>query len=230
MNYVIDGDRVSYLDNYYYHEPQLMAGAHGSSFREVAQWLGADDERVYFMHKPVDSADRASFVYLGGYHWHWAKDKAFAYAFQPTKAAGQWKVLKSRRLDAFAILPGSFSAYAGDGEKIFRNGREIRGADAASFHLVAVEDVEGERKVLSSHFARDRSRVYFEGKPILKIPADASFRVVSSANFNNTEFGTDGTNAFFKDWARVRMVTVPYETLPALIRDFLVGQAGIGCR
>jgi hypothetical protein len=225
MNYVIDGDHVSYLDHHYHHEPQPMAEAHGSSFREIGKWFGADDERVYFMHKPVEGADPASFVHLGGYDCQWAKDRAFAYAFLPSKAAGQWRVLKSRRLDAFAILPGCrFSEYAGDGEKVFRNGREVRGADAASFRFLEVEDVEGERQHISHHFARDRSRVYFEGKTILKIAADASFRVVSSAVFNNTEFGTDGTNAFYKDWARVRMVTVPHEALPALIQGYLANK------
>lgn len=218
MNYVIDRERVAFFDNYFYRKPQPIAGADASTFRVLAQWFGADREHVYFLHNIVTGADPASFVYLGGYNWQWAKDQAHVYCFWPSKAATRWRVLESQRVAHFQILPGCrFAEYAGDGELVFYAGKLIHGCEAPSFQIMPVEQIEDKTIRPSIHFARDRSRIYFDGKP-LKQANPNTFRVISSALANNAEYGIDGVNAFFKDWARGKLVIISQTALPASLQ------------
>jgi hypothetical protein len=130
-------------------------------------------------------------------------------------------VLKSHDLEAFRILEGScYSEYAGDGEKIFREGKQIRGAHGSSFRVMRAELVEEGITQPSAHFARDRNRIYFDGKPLKGVNYER-FRVIRSAAANNTEFGTDCALVFFKDWARNKMVTIMPDALPAAVRNYL---------
>lgn len=116
------------------------------------------------------------------------------------------------------ILPGCrFTEYAGDGELVFYAGKLIRGCDAPSFHILTVEQREDKTTRPSAHFARDHARIYFAGKPLKQAQAH-TFRVISSALANNTEYGIDGTNAFFKDWARNKLVTIPQTALLAILQ------------
>ena len=126
MNYVIEANAVAYLDHYFFQTPKVMRDADAATFTVIAQWFAIDCRHVYFLYNVVVGADPASFVYLGGHNCQWAKDKTAAYYFWPSKAANQWKVLASKRLDAFHILPGCrFSEYARDDENVFYKGRKF---------------------------------------------------------------------------------------------------------
>jgi len=222
MNYVIERNSVSFFDDYYYKKPEPIPVADAGTFKAISTWFGADRHHVYFLHNVIVGADPASFIYLGGYNCQWARDKAVAYYFWPSKAARQWKVLKSQSLDSFKVLPSCrFSEYAGDVENIYYMGKQIRGADAQSFHIMVAEKIEDKSTVKAYSFSRDQGRVYFQGRPIEGINCN-TFRVVHAApGTRHTEYGTDGSNAFFDDHVRNKMGSLPYSELPASIQDYL---------
>lgn len=214
MNYVIENQTVAYLDHYFFQKPQEMPEADASTFRAIAPWFARDCRHVYFLYRVIPGADPDSFVYLGGYNCQWAKDKAVAYYFWPTKAAKQWKILESQSLDAFQILHDCrFSEYAQDNENVFYLGKKLRGADANSFAIMYAEQIEEGTTAPSYHFGKDKTTIYFDGKPLMDVSL-ARFRVIRTT----LEYGTDGVTAFYYDSARTKMVTISYHALPLSVQ------------
>lgn len=217
--YVIEGNRVFYCHDYFFKKPVLMPEADHSSFEVIDSWFAKDDRHVYFLYRVVDGADPARFIYLGGTAIdYWAKDRARAYHFTPTKAARQFRPLASESLGRFAILPNCrFSEYAGDAERIYRRGRLIRGAHAPSFHVMVEEEWGKSEQLPSCHFARDASRIYFNGQPI-KEADHASFKVVREPGIGHEEFGVDIANAYYGNYLD-RLTKISHDRLPAAVRE-----------
>jgi hypothetical protein len=128
MDYIIQGDSVAYVDNYFFSKPQPIPEADPATFEVITKWFARDHHHVYFLYRVVDVADPGSFIVLGGYSCRWAKDRSFAYYFWPSKAAKQWRALKSESLGSFQILPdGPCSEYARDNETLFYKGKPSGG-------------------------------------------------------------------------------------------------------
>jgi hypothetical protein len=221
VKYVIDGDRVSYLDNYFFNKPQAMPGADAASFQSIGDWFAKDRRHVYFLHRVVEGADPESFAVLGGYNAHWAKDETRAYYFSPSKAAGNMWPIESASLDAFEILPhGKFAEYARDREAIYHLGKRIRGADAATFAILPSDRMNEAGEAYSYHFAKDAKRIYFDGKPIADA-GYASFLVVHAPGTGNAEYGVDASAAYRQNPHTGKVARMSHDELPAAIRDHL---------
>jgi hypothetical protein len=221
MKYVIDGDRVSYLDGYYFSKPQPMPQADATSFQAIGDWFAKDRRYVYFLYRVVEGADPGSFVYLGGYNSQWAKDKRWAYYFSPSKAAGNQWAIESASLDAFEILPHcGFSEYARDRESVYYLGKRVRSADVATFAILPSDRMGEVTGAYSYHFAKDDKRVYFDAKPI-KDADYASFRVVHAPGVGNVEYGLDSANAYYRSSQNGKVARISHDLLPAVIREYL---------
>jgi len=219
MSYIIEANSVAYLDHYFFQKPQHIPEADPATFKAISKWFAIDCNHIYFLYNVVDGADPSSFVYLGGSNCHWAKDKAFAYYFWPSKQAKNWKRLESKNLNSFQILSGCrFNEYALDDENVFYMGKKIRGADAKFFHIMTAEQIEDGSTSPSHHFAKDGACIYFDGKLIKDIDYER-FTVLHVKKTTYSEYGTDGVKAFFYDWARTRMVTVSHQDLPASLQE-----------
>jgi hypothetical protein len=221
MKYVIDGSRVSYLDDYYFNKPQPMPEADAASFQSVGDWFAKDRRHVFFLYRVVEGADPDSFAVLGGYNSHWAKDKARAYYFSPSKAAGNMWPIESESLDSFEILPnGKFAEYARDREAIYYFGKRVRGADAATFAILPSDRMGEVADAYSYHFAKDAKRIYFDGKP-LKDADYASFKVVHAPGTGNREYGVDVAAAYYKSPHTGKPARISHDDLPPPIREHL---------
>jgi hypothetical protein len=223
-NYVIDKKGVHFLDGYFHAKPKPMPEADPASLTAIGPWFAKDRRHVYFLFNIVEGADPASFVHLGGYNDHWAIDSASAWHFQPTKAARNYRAIASDNPASFRILAGTrFSEYAGDSVNIYRAGKNIVGADAASFEILAQIDPENiESKPPSFHFARDARRVYFDGRPI-KGADPSGFRVVHEAGLGHREYGISGAQIYCQDRKTGRVTTPPPAEVPDSVRRFLDG-------
>jgi hypothetical protein len=227
MDYIIKTDSVAYLDNYFFSKPQPIPKADPGTFEVLAKWFARDHRQIYFLYRAVTGADPESFVYLGGYDCQWAKDESFAYYFWPTKAARQWRALKSKSLGSFQVLPGcQFSEYARDDEAVFYKGKKIRGADPQSFQIMTARQIEDGSASPSHHFARDERRIYFDGKPVKGVDGE-SFQVIHTDQASHREYGSDGARAIFYDWARTKRVVVPCERLPTSLQEVFRGLPGL---
>jgi hypothetical protein len=221
VKYAIDGERVSFLDDYFFSKPQAMPEADAATFESVGDWFAKDRSHVYFLYRVVDGADPESFVYLGGYNAQWAKDRARAYYFLPSKAAKQFWAIESASLDAFEVLPhGQFSEYARDREFVYHLGRRIRGADAPAFAILPSDRMGEVAGAHSCHFAADGKRVYFDGKPIAGAEC-GSFKVVHAPGVGNIEYGVDSAFAYCRSSPSGKVERITREELPAVIREYL---------
>jgi DKNYY family len=221
MKYVIDGNRVSYFDDYYFTKPQPMPEADAGSFQAVGDWFAKDRRHVFFLYRVVEGADPASFVYLGGYNAQWAKDRDRAYYFSPSKTAGNMWAIDSASLDAFEILQhGKFSEYARDREFVYYLGKRVRGADAATFAILPSDRMGEASDAYSYHFAKDGARVYFDAKPI-KDADYASFQVVHAPGTGNSEYGIDAFGAYRQNPHTGKAERISHDALPANVRAHL---------
>ncbi len=215
--YVLRNEQIFFLDDYYFDKPRLVEGADPSTFQEIEPWFAKDIRQAYFLYNVVEGADPASFVCLGGYNDYWAKDRAYAYHFVPSKAARNMRRIESRSLDQFAILPGSrFQEYASDGERVFRKGKVIRSVHALSFEVLSHSDVDGTEASPSFHFARDRERIYFDGQVIAGADP-ASFMVLYDGNTRRGEYGVDACAGYFFDSWIGKRHRVEHGALPETI-------------
>jgi len=218
--YTVDKDRVFYFDDYFFSKPLPMPLADAASFEEIGPWFAKDHRHVYFLHNVVEGADPASFTYLGGYNDQWAKDRARAYHFQPTKAARQYRIFESDSLDRFCILPNArFCEYAGDTECIYHRGKKIRGADAPSFEVMITDDL-GTSGQPSIHFARDVGRIYFDGQPIKDAVRD-TFAVIRQSGIGHQEYGVDVRSAYCQSQKTGKLAALPHSDLPAVVREYV---------
>jgi len=112
-----------------------------------------------------------------------------------------------------------FCEYAQDNQNVFFLGKKIRAADANSFHIMTMEKIEDGSTLPSHLFSEDAANVYFEGRA-LKSVDHKLFKVLRAQATSHTEYGTDGSTAFFKDHARTKMVTIHHADLPVSIRDY----------
>jgi hypothetical protein len=221
MNYVIDGDRVGYLDGYYFNKLQPMPQADAASFQAIGDWFAKDRRYVYFLYRVVEGADPHSFVYLGGYNAQWAKDKMSAYYFSPSKAAGNQWAIASASLDAFEIVPHCpFSEYARDREAVYYLGKRVRSADAATFAILPSDRMGEVADAYSYHFAKDDKRVYFDARPI-KDADYASFRVVHAPGVGNVEYGVDSGSAYHRSSQNGKVARISHDLLPVGVREYL---------
>jgi hypothetical protein len=221
MKYAIEGDRVSYLDNYYFSKPQLMPLADADSFEAIGDWFAKDRRYVYFLHRVVENADPASFVYLGGYNAQWAKDWSSAYYFSPSKAAGNWWAIASASLDAFELLPhAKFVEYARDRATVYYLGKRVRGANAATFTILPSDRMGEIANSFSYHFAKDDKRIYFDAKPLNDAHYD-SFTVVHAPGTGNVEYGVDASAAYRQSRSTGKVERLALDALPAAIRTHL---------
>jgi hypothetical protein len=221
MKYTIEGDRVSYLDNYYFNKPCPMPQADAASFETIGDWFAKDRQNVYFLYRIVEGADPGTFVHLGGYNSQWAKDRSSAYYFSPSKAASNQWPIASASLDAFEILPhGSFAEYARDLETVYRLGKRIRGADAATFAILPSDRMGEAPDAYSYHFAKDKHRIYFDGKPIAGAQYD-SFEVVHAPGLGNDEYGIDAAMAYRQNPRDGKVIRIAHDALPPALRAHL---------
>jgi DKNYY family len=221
MKYVIDGDRVSYFDDYYFAKPQPMPEADAASFEAIGDWFAKDRRHVYFLYRVVEGADPQSFVYLGGYNAQWAKDRARAYYFSPSKAAGNMWAIDSAGVDAFELLPhGKFAEYARDREFVYYLGKRVRGADATTFAILPSDRMGEVPGAYSYHFAKDDTRVYFDARPI-KDADYGSFKVVHAPGTGNAEYGVDALAAYCQSPHTGKVVRISHDALPADVRAHL---------
>jgi hypothetical protein len=216
QHYVIKDKNVAYLDNYYFDKPKPIPQADAATFQQIERWFARDKDRVYFLHNVVEDADPASFSVLGGYNDHWAKDRIRAYHFAPSKAARNIRFIESKSLERFAILPGArFAKYAGDAECIYRCGRLIRGADASTFRVMKNACKGEDEGAASFSFARDRARIYYDGKPLAGVTLD-DFAAIRLPGIGHNEYGTDGVSGFYGCIGK--MVRVAFAELPEAVR------------
>lgn len=214
--YVIKDGTVAYLDDYFFQKPKQIPQADAATFEQIERWFARDKDRVYFLHNVVEGADAGTFTVLGGYNDFWAKDRIRAYHFVPSKAARNIRLLASKSLDRFAILPsGRFAKYAGDAECVYRCGRLIRGADAATFRVMKNACKGEDEGAKSFSFARDRARVYYDGKPLADVSLD-DFAAIRLPGLGHNEYGTDGVSGFYGHVGK--LVRVSFAELPEAVR------------
>jgi hypothetical protein len=218
QKYVIKDENVAYLDGYYFEKPKPIPEANSATFEQISDWFGRDKEHVYFLYNIVESADPATFTVLGGYNDYWAKDRTRAYHFAPSKAARNIRLLESKSLDRFAILPGGrFDEYAGDAERVYRCGRLIRGADASTFRVMENACKGEDEGAPSFSFARDRARVYYEGKPLADVSLE-NFAAIRLPGIGHNEYGVDGVSGFYESFSTGKMVRIAFAELPEAVR------------
>lgn len=219
QDYVIRGGHVAYLDHYYFDRPKILADADPQSFEQLDRWLGRDRHRVYFLHAAVEGADPASFTVLGGHNDLWAKDATRAYHFQPSRSARHVHPLEVASLERFAILPHCrFDEYAGDAQHIFRAGKPVRGADAASFRVLLNAAPGEDLGAPSFSFARDASRIYYLGVALTGVSV-AAFRALRLPGVGHSEYGTDGVRGFTRNYRTGKRVDLAFPDLPADVRE-----------
>jgi DKNYY family len=218
--YIITNENVAYTHCYWFKkEPMPIPEADAATFEQIGDWFARDKNNVYFLYNVVAGADPATFCVLGGYAGnHWAKDRLRAYHFEPSKAARNIRFIESKSLDLFAVLLDSrFDEYAADAERVYRNGRLIRGAHAATFRVLA-NACKGEDQGLPSFdFARDKARIYFMGKPIADVRLE-TFDAIRLPGIGHNEYGTDGVSAFFEDQWNGKIVRIAFAELPEAVR------------
>lgn len=209
QKYIIKDDYVAYLDGYFFHDPKPIPVADAATFEQIGHWFARDKDRVYFLHNVVEGADPATFTVLGGYNDFWAKDCIRAYHFWPSMAARNIRLLESKSLDRFAILPGArFSEYAADAERVYRRGRLIRGANSSTFRVLENACKGEDEGTPSFNFARDKARVYYEGKPLADISLE-NFAAIRLPGIGHNEYGADGVWGFYESYrAGGKMVRV----------------------
>jgi hypothetical protein len=219
QKYVIKGTSVAYFDDYYFKEPKPIPEADAATFAQIGRWFAHDERHVYFLHNIVDGADPATFTVLGGYsNDHWAKDSVRAYHFAPSKAARNIRVIASNSIDRFAILPSArFDEYAGDAERVYRCGRLIRAADAATFRVLQNACKGEDEGDPSFSFARDKTRAYYDGRPLADINLE-TFAAIRLSGIGHNEYGTDGLSGFYARHSVGKMVRVSFVELPAAVR------------
>jgi hypothetical protein len=218
-NYLIEGGRVAYFDDYYFRKPLPMPQADAASFEPVDRWFARDRNHVYFLYNIVEEAAPASFTVLGGYNDFWAKDAGQAWYFCPSKAAKQFWPLAGVDLARFALVERApFVKYAGDGQVIWYRGKQIRGAEAASFRILPSDRMGEAADAVSYHFARDRRRIYFEGQPI-KDADPQSFVVIHQPGLGHDEYGVDAGGAYRQSRATGRVEPIGHDRLPAPVRE-----------
>ena len=125
-NYLIEGGRVAYFDDYYFRKPLPMPQADAASFEPVDRWFARDRNHVYFLYNIVEEAAPASFAVLGGYNDFWAKDAGQAWYFcpkvRPRSSSGRWPAWTSPASPWSSARP--FVKYAaGDGQVIWYRGK-----------------------------------------------------------------------------------------------------------
>ena len=218
QKYVIKDDNVAYLDGIFFHKSKPIPEADAATFEPIGHWFARDKHRVYFLHNVVEGADPTTFAVLGGYSDFWAKDRIRAYHFWPSKAARNIRSLESKSLDRFAILPGArFAEYAGDATRVYRRGRLIRGADASTFRVMKNACNGDDEGAASFSFARDKARVYYEGKPLADVSLE-DFAAIRLPGIGHNEYGTDGVSGFYESYRAGKMVRVSFAELPEGVR------------
>lgn len=137
--------------NYIFHAWTLEKTIDRDTFEEIGNGYWKDCNFAYFEHetsiKPLKGKDSKSFKYVGG---PYARDSRFAYYCG--------RVLKNCKnpLDLKMMVPDD-PWYVGDGELIYYDGAEIRGADYLSWRLIE----EG--------FSRDKNTIYFGSKKLPRV-------------------------------------------------------------
>lgn len=96
--------------------------------------------------------------------------------------------------------------FASDCRHVYFLYNVVVGADPASFVYLGGHNCQ---------WAKDKTAAYY----LLKSINYQQFRVIRTAQM---EYGTDGVTAFYYDWARTKLVTIPYPSLPASVRDYLI--------
>jgi DKNYY family len=225
-NYVISTGKVYFFDDYFFSKKLLMPDADPASFEALGDWFARDRRHVYFLHNIVAEADPGSFVCLGGYNDHWAKDRIQAYHFVPTKAARQYRALQSNSLDRFAILAGCpFCEYAGDDERVYYRGKLIRGAHAPSFRAMIADRMGEVAGASSYHFTRDHARIYFDGQALTAADYN-SFTVIHEPGLGHLEYGVDANGAYHKSRRTGKLAALAHADLPEPVRaHFFKGSA-----
>src|SRR5262249_3432120 len=133
----------------------------------------------------------------------------------------QYKVLKCKSLDAFAVLPDCrFKEYAKDRERVYYMGKRIPGVDSPSFQIFKSDRMGEAPPSPSYHFARDRSHIYFDGKQIQDADYN-SFRVVHAPGLGNLEYGIDKSNAFHKSQRNGKLARIAQGSLPLIVQEHL---------
>jgi hypothetical protein len=225
QKYIIKDGNVAYLDDYFFKEPKPIPEAHAATFEQIDRWFARDKDRVYLLHNVVEGADPGTFTVLGGYSiTYWAKDRARAYHFEPSKAARNIRRIESRSLDRFAILEGGrFDEYAGDAERIYRHGRLIRGADAATFRVMKNACKGEDAGEPSFDYARDKARIYYEGKPITDVSLE-TFAAIRLPGIGHREYGVDGVSGFYESYRTGKMARIAFAELPEAVRAAYLDQ------
>lgn len=160
-----------------------IAGADPKSFEEVSEWDSGNrwlrDNRHYYLNERKSDVDRNSFTQVCAYLY---KDKSGVYTIQDNELkrlpyqANRFRRLtrdsctdensvvrydwRRNKLESYRIQRGPNSIIAADenyliyGNRVIYHGISLPMAEAASF------------SVLSEFYAKDRFRVYFDGKPL----------------------------------------------------------------
>ena len=165
-----------------FYRGDIIKGANGSSFRVIGKWYAADKLHVYVDGELIENADPASFKvhsyrltedkkdfywdgkalnvrdkssfeilkYNSGENSSWGKDKHNGYYLNGT-------VIPNIDYATFhpidANRPVQSGCYAADKHRVFFMGKEIPGADPATF------------KVVDFYIGQDKNRAYQKGKP-----------------------------------------------------------------
>lgn len=163
--------------NVYFNHAKL-AGAEPKSFKVLGTNWAATPQGVHYAGELRADIDVASLEIL---YYNWARDKnavyysgakvkqadpaslqvlSASYAVDRSHAFHQSEVLISSKgrasVSSFEVLGDS--GYAKDGRAVFHQGHEIRGADGASFALLASQP--------DDCYAKDRNRIYYCGKAV----------------------------------------------------------------
>ena len=109
----------------------------------------------------------------------------------------------------------------GDAERIYRHGRFIRGADAVTFRVMKNACKGEDAGEPSFDYARDKARVYYQGRPITDVSLD-TFAAIRLPG--DQEYGVDGVSGFYGSYRTGKMARIAFAELPEAVRAAYLDQ------
>lgn len=240
--YYIGRTKVYYHPGFGLDSPFAIPDADVASFKILDNAYAHDATRVYLNGQPIPAADPATFEILS---YPYARDAHHIYSgiaiFSADVAHFEiidqnivrdsahiyWAGAPISNDPVHLVLIGNFDFYTyfKDAETVFVNGNPIRGADPATFQVIATGYAQDAAHVfyfdqaipaadsttftiIETPYARDAQSVFWLGTPISNADPQ-TFRVLN-ANF---ECAADAANAYYQDQVipGVDASTIPLE-------------------